>query len=171
MAENNGPDFLPNFLNDYHALRAANDALREQGIHWLVDSLSRLCADTNRARFARAGDQATEIRTGLRPCEFRVENATMVGEALGLRSGMNTLLIETGWPREPKHGFVSGGGLARGRVRMSPNPTIDANLIAEIILKKDPAGQPVWYVVSGSRVPEPVSAATLQNWFALLLRD
>lgn len=159
----------PDYLKEYLALRAANDELREQGKKWLFDAMATLCATANR-NFGQQPDQPM-IQTGYQPREFQTGNSTMIGEAMGLRYRMNTLLIEAGWPREPKHGHVPGQGLARGQIRLSRNPGIDANLIAELILKADDKRNADWYLISGLRLAGKISRDQLSAWFELLFTE
>jgi hypothetical protein len=97
-------------LVEYLRLRASNDQARMTGVGWLFETFTQLAGEANRAG---AGVQVSR-EAGHR---FAVGGATMVGTLLTLKSGVRQLLIEAGWPRAPGDGFVSGNGLACGRIR------------------------------------------------------
>ena len=97
-------------LVEYLRLRASNDQARSTGVGWLFETFTLLAGEANRAG---AGVQVSR-EAGHR---FAVGGATMVGTLLTLKSGVRQLLIEAGWPRAPGDGFVSGNGLACGRIR------------------------------------------------------
>lgn len=159
----------PDYLSEYLKLKEANDQLREQGRKWLFDLLNHLCAETNR----ELGNQLSQpmIQIGYQERQFKTGSSTMVGDAMGLRYRMNTLLIEVGWPRLPEHGFVSNQGLARARVSLSPNPTIDANLIDELILKQRKDGESEWSVIQGGQPGEVMTETKLRGYLQNLLAD
>jgi hypothetical protein len=118
---------------DYLALRNSNDLLRQTGVSWLITTFNTLAADANRrgASIQTARDDAHR---------FRVGNSTMVGQLLTLSFGVRNLFIEAGWPRLPHHGFVKGGGLARGNIRHLGMKSADLGLI----LLRHANGNPVW---------------------------
>ena len=93
----------------------------------------------------------------------------MVGDAMALRHQMNTLLVEVGWPRLPEHGFVAHQGLARARISLSPNPTIDANLIDELMLKQHGEREVTWAVLTSNQPGETVTETKLRAYLHLLL--
>ena len=95
----------------------------------------------------------------------------MVGERYGARHRGRTLLVEVGWPREPQHGYVPDGGLARGRVGLSQNIMLEPQLIADLILKKVGTTEPQWSVITNKRIGEPVTESLLRSYFNLLLVD
>ncbi|HZS03876.1 MAG TPA: hypothetical protein VFD58_03495 [Blastocatellia bacterium] len=157
------------YLDEYLKLKAANDQLRERGRQWLFDSFGNLCAEANRKSGEQPGQQV--IQVGYQERQFKAGSSTMVGEAMGVRYRMNTLLIEVGWPRLPEHGFITMQGLARGRVSLSPNPTIDANLISELILKRRGADDVSWYVIANEKPGEVLTEQLLRGYLNLLLAD
>lgn len=158
----------PDYLADYLRLKEANDQLRERAKQWLFETLGRLIAETNRS-FSDQPGQAM-IQVGFQPREFKADRATMVGEAMAARYRMNTLLVEVGWPRLPEHGFLTSQGLARGRISLSPNPTIDASLIDELILK--PRGsEAAWHIISDKQVGALVTEEYLRDCLNRLLAD
>lgn len=154
---------------EYLALRAANDQLRERGRQWLWETLNRLSAEINR-ELAQQGN-AAPLQLGRQDWEFKVETATMVGERIGLRHQYRTLLFEIGWPREPQHGFISDGGLARARVSFSQNTMIEAQPIAELILKKQNSGEPVWLLIANKKLGDLITESRLRAFLNLVLAD
>src|SRR6185503_21326288 len=74
---------------------------------------------------------------------FKVGNASMVGSLLSLGSGVRKVLVEIGWPRTPRDGFIRGGGLACGNIRhVGIKPANE-----ELRLIMNSAGTPVWIVL------------------------
>src|SRR5438034_3876183 len=122
------------YAADYLSLKAANDQLRERGKQWLLETLSNFCAEINRQLTAQPSQPALQV--GRQQWEFKVGNSLMVGERLGVRYRSGTLIIEVGWPREPKHGHVPDQGLARGRISL-----IEAKATDELILKHQGSGE------------------------------
>lgn len=164
------------YAADYLALKAANDQLRERGKQWLWDSLNRLCDEFNQ-RLSAQGASQTElagvpsILSGLQPdWQFKVENAVMVGERYGARFRYRTLTVEAGWPRLPEHGYITDGGLARGRIGLSQNTMIEPQPIAELILKKV-GGEPVWFVFKNKQLGERITEAQLQENLNQIMAD
>ncbi len=159
----------PDYAADYLKLKEANDQLRDRAKQWLFETLGRLIAEANRHFSAQPGQMM--IQTGTQPREFRAGTATMVGEAMAARYRMNTLLVEIGWPRLPQHGFISGQGLARGRVSLSPNPTLDALLLDDLLLKSAGAGQSEWYVTRDGKAGDVITEVKLREYLQRLLAD
>jgi hypothetical protein len=158
----------PDYLTDYLRLKEANNQLREGAKQWLFETLGRLIAEINRS-FSDQPGQAM-IQVGVQTREFKADRATMVGEAMAARYRMNTLLVEVGWPRRPEHGFLTSQGLARGRISLSPNPTIDANLIDELILKQT-AGEVNWFVIRDGTFGEVVTETKLRDYLRRVMAD
>lgn len=95
---------------EYLRLRASNDLARNAGIDWLLSTFTTLAGVANR-------NGASVQLTRLDAHRFPVGSATMVGTLLTLRAGVRQLLIEAGWPRAPRDGFVRGNGLACGNIK------------------------------------------------------
>lgn len=155
-------DNSQDFTSEYLALKAANDQLRVRGVQWLWESLELLSAGVNR-------ELVSQVQIGRQEWQFKVENSVMVGERFGLRHGHLTLTVEAGWPREPQHGFVPDGGLARGRIGLSRNIMLDAQIIAELILKRQGRSEPVWRLISNNKLGEPVTESHLRRYLEMIL--
>lgn len=161
-------------------LKAANEALREQGKEWLLTTLETIAEEFNHQPTPPPASPETPAETPTEPMlqvggqdwQFEVEKNVMVGERLGLRHRGQTLLVEVGWPRTQEHGIVPDMGLARARVSLSPNVMIDAILLDELTLRreKDGAGV-VWYVLAERTLKERVTEETLRAYLQRALAE
>jgi len=151
-------------------LKAANDNLRERGRQSLTESIERLAAEMAAELGVPVNDPAVQgsLLIARQDWQFEVKRQTMVGERLGVRLRERTLVIETGWPRLPEHGYVPNQGLARGRVSFSPNVMIDPLLIDELILKRQPNSDPVWHVIANEKLGEALTEAKLREYLQRL---
>ena len=145
---------------DYLALRNSNDLLRQTGVNWLIDTFNVLAATANRngASIQTSSDDTHR---------FAIGNSTMVGRLLTLRFGVRALFVEAGWPRVPHHGFVKGGGLARGKIRHFGMKSSDLDLI----LVRLSNGNPVWMVERGTRHREQLHESSAQTQLRILLNE
>ena len=162
------------YAAEYLALKAANDQLRERGKQWLFDCLNQICEEVNQTLLAQGNQQqgAASILSGVQPgWQFKVENAVMIGERFGARFRHRTLTVEIGWPRLPEHGFITDGGLARGRLGLSQNTMIEPQLMAELILKKAGNGEPMWFVIKNKTLGEQITEVRLKEHLNYLLTD
>ncbi|MBO0799273.1 MAG: hypothetical protein J2P31_10685 [Blastocatellia bacterium] len=155
------------FTEDYLALKAENDRLREDGKRWLMNTLDLLCAEINNRSTGKEGAAVLEV--GRQEWQFKVGNSLMIGERFGARHLTRTLVVEAGWPRTGDHGFVPDGGLARARVGLSQNIMLEALTIADLILKREGKNAPFWYIISNSQIGERVSEIKLRSYLSLLL--
>lgn len=120
----------------YLALRSSNDLIRTIAGDWLLKLFTTAAGEANRAGAAIQFSTDDAHR-------FKVGNASMVGPRLSLASGVRRLLVEVGWPRTPRDGFIRGGGLACGHIKhVGIKP---ANEELRLIL--DAAGTPSWIVI------------------------
>jgi hypothetical protein len=67
----------------------------------------------------------------------------MVGTLLTFRAGVRQLLIEAGWPRTPRDGFVRGGGLASAHIKHFGLRGADE----ELLLVRQGSAAPQWVVL------------------------
>src|SRR5262245_38532645 len=153
---------------EYLALKAANDELRERGKQWLWNALDVICSEISRDLSARNNPP---LQVGRQEWQFTVEDSTMVGERYGARFREKTLLVEAGWPREPKHRFVPGRGLARARICFSQNVMLEAQIVAEMILKRQSDGDVVWKLIAVEKLGVEVTESHLREYFDLILKD
>lgn len=125
---------------DYLALRNSNDLIRRIAGDWLLTMFTTVAGEANRAGAAIQISTEDSHR-------FKVGNASMVGSLLSLGSGVRKVLVEIGWPRTPRDGFIRGGGLACGNIRhVGIKP---ANEELRLIL--DASGTPTWIVMKEHR--------------------
>jgi hypothetical protein len=101
---------------------------------------------------------------------FKVGHASMVGRRLTLGCGVRMLLVEIGWPRTPRDGFIRGGGLACGNINhVGIKPANE-----ELRLVLDTSGTPSWIVMDkhGSQVEaRELHEANVKDHLAILLND
>jgi hypothetical protein len=163
----NNPD-NKDIAAEYLALKAANDELRERGKKWLWNALDVICSEISRDLSARNNPP---LQVGRQEWQFKVEDSTMVGERFGARFREKTLLVEAGWPREPQHRFVPGRGLARARLGFSQNVMLEAQIVAEMILKRRDNGDLVWNFITDKKLGVEVTESQLREYFDLILAD
>lgn len=156
------------FAAEYLTLKEANDQLRESGRQWLWNALDAVCAEISRELSAK-NDQPLQV--GRQQWQFKVENSTMVGERFGVRYREKTLVVEVGWPREPQHGFVPDRGLARARIGLSQNVMLEAQIVSELIFKRQGDGDPAWRFIKNKQIGERVTEPRLRSYLNLLLAD
>ena len=123
-------------LVEYLRLRTSNDKARATGLEWLFETFTAVAGEANRSG---AGVSISK-REGHR---FEVGNATMVGRLLTFKSGVRQLMIEAGWPRAPRDGFVPGNGLALAQIRHFGIKSANE----ELLLVRSPKGTPQWLVL------------------------
>ncbi|MGB9180666.1 MAG: hypothetical protein WCB68_15655 [Pyrinomonadaceae bacterium] len=119
---------------EYLALRASNDQARTTATQWLFATFTALAGEANRAGASVSITKEDAHR-------FRVGHATMVGTLLTFRSGVRALLIEAGWPRTPRDGFVRGGGLACANIKHLGMRAADEELL---LVRSPQTGAPQW---------------------------
>lgn len=145
-------------IAEYVMLRKENDLLRRTAVEWLVTTLTGLAARANRAGAAIQIEQKDTHR-------FRVRNATMVGSQLTLRSGVRALMIETGWPRTPRDGFVRGGGLACANLKHFGRQRANA----ELMLVRSQKDAPEWFVIDETGERSPFTKGQIRQHFSIFL--
>jgi len=147
-------------IAEYVALRKRNDLLRRTAVEWLVTTVTSLAAKANRGGAAIQIEQDDAHR-------FRVGHATMVGSRVTLRNGVRALTVETGWPRTPRDGFVSGGGLACANLKHFGRPRANA----ELMLLRSSRDTPQWIILERTGDRSPLTEAQLRAHFSLLMAE
>ena len=123
-------------IAEYLALRSSNDLIRKIAADWLLSMFTTAAGEAN--RLGAAIQISTEAAH-----RFKVGNASMVGSRLSFGSGVRKLLVEIGWPRTPRDGFIRGGGLACGNIKhVGIKPANE-----ELRLVLDATGTPSWLVM------------------------
>ncbi len=144
----------------YLALRKSNDLLRKIGIEWLISTFETLAGEANR----RGGSIQIAREIDHR---FQVGNSTMVGSLLTLTVRVRKLLIEAGWPRAPRDGFIRGGGLACANIKHLGIKLAND----ELLLVQSPQGIPRWVVrdIRGRHLE--VHESNLRRHISILLSE
>jgi hypothetical protein len=147
-------------LTEYLSLRNANDLKRKIGKDWLLDTFANLAAEANAA--GAAIQIALEDKHS-----FKVGAASMVGSSVSLGKGVRMLLVEVGWPRIPRDGFIRGGGLALAGIRHFGIKA--ANQTLRLLLNPD--GSPCWVVEGKFEGHSEIHEADLRKHITVLLDD
>ncbi len=147
-------------ISEYLALRSSNDLIRKTASKWLLGIFSKAAGEANRA--------GASIKISTEDAHrFKVGNASMVGSRLSLGSGVRRLLVEVGWPRLPRDGFIRGGGLACSNIKhLGIKP---ANEELRLILSSH--GVPRWVVQGKHGRPIELHESNVRNHIAILLDD
>jgi hypothetical protein len=147
-------------IAEYLALRSSNDLIRKIAGDWLLAMFTSAAGEANRA------GAAIQISTD-EAHRFKVGNAGMVGSRLSLVLGVRKLLVEVGWPRTPRDGFIQGGGLARGHIKhVGIQPANE-----ELRLVLNPEGTPSWMVQMRHGEPREFHEINVKDHVAILLND
>ncbi|MEO7971183.1 MAG: hypothetical protein ABI698_07785 [bacterium] len=144
-------------ISEYLALRRSNDALRQTACNWLLETFRNLAGEMNRAGASLQISTDDNYR-------FTVGNAALTGKLLKLENGIRQLLVEVGWPRVPRDGFIRGGGIALGRLRHIGIKSASD----QIRLVTSPEGSPRWIVENKSAHAE-IREAHIRGHIAVLL--
>jgi hypothetical protein len=147
-------------IADYLNLRRRNDLLRRTATEWFINVFVVMAGEANRHG---AGIQIEQHEEN----QFRRGNATMVGHRITLRRGVRALTIETGWPRTPKHGIVSGGGLACANIKHFGRSRSNA----ELLLSHAKNGGPCWLMTDRLGNSLALTEENLRAQFRKLLSD
>lgn len=141
-------------LAEYLRLKATNDAIREVGVRWLLDSMVEIASDAMR-------DHKTLSVIRETPYSFARGTSNMVGSCLTFRHGVRCLTLEAGWARSPSDGVMRHAALAVARVTHfgMPRETSEYRL-----LRADPL--PLWSDERG----QTIDTAELRRHFELFLK-
>ena len=91
----------------------------------------------------------------------------MVGSSVSLKKGVRKVLVEAGWPRVPRDGFIRGGGLAVGTIQHLGMKRANEDL--RLLL--DPDGTPLWVIEHKNQGHLEVRESNLRSHIAILLTD
>jgi hypothetical protein len=150
-------------IAEYLALRSSNDLIRKIASDWLLGLFAASAGQANRK------GAAIQISTD-DGHYFKVGNATMRGTRISLGSGVRTLVIEVGWPRTPRDGFIRGGGLACANIKHVGIKAANE----ELRLAVDKTGTPRWIMIgkhSSQSEPREFHEANVGQHLSLLLDD
>ena len=147
-------------IAEYLALRNSNDLMRRIARDWLLTMFVSAAGEANRA------GAAIQISTE-EAHRFKVGNAGMVGTRLSLEQGVRRLLVEVGWPRTPRDGFIRGGGLACGNIKhLGIKPANE-----ELRLVLNAKGTPNWMEQLRQGRPRELHETDVKDHLAILLND
>jgi hypothetical protein len=147
-------------IAEYLALRSSNDLIRSIARGWLLTLFASAAGKANRA------GAAIQISTD-DAHRFKVGNAGMVGSRLSLERGVRMLLVEVGWPRTPRDGFIRGGGLACANIKHLGIQLANEEL--RLILNSN--GTPSWMVQVKQGSPRELHETDVKVHLAILLND
>lgn len=154
-AQNSGRQDIVEYLR----LKAANDAIRAEGVKWLFDSLIEIAANVNRNNAAITLERRE-------PASFARGSSNMVGSQLNLRLGVRCLTIEAGWTRTPADGIMRGGTLAAARIVHFGMHKANADLSLAY------AGElPVWHLEDEDGNRRPFRLPDLLGHFQIFLGE
>ncbi len=140
-------------IADYLKLKATNDAVRQVGVGWLIDSLIEIAGPA-----LRDHPKLTVERE--EPHRFARGNSMMVGSLIVVRQGVRCMTVEAGWARTPADGIMLRGALAFARITHFGMPKAGAEFRLCI------AGKiPCWTDDSGS----VIDTSEIQRHFDLFL--
>lgn len=142
---------------DYLELRAQNDAIREVGIRWLIESLIAISAASNR------GTASVEIFRE-DPHRFEIFKATMAGTRVKFQQGVRCLSVEAGWTRTPGDGFMRGGTLAAARIKHLGMPKMGVEL--GLLMQGD---EPLWHEFVEGKHGQAFTLQHLNSHFSTFL--
>ncbi|HUS10420.1 MAG TPA: hypothetical protein VMZ30_08125 [Pyrinomonadaceae bacterium] len=154
-------------IAEYLALRSSNDLIRNISNDWLLNLFAAAAGAANRAGAAIQISREDSYR-------FKIGNATMLGTRISLHRGVRVLVIEVGWPRTPRDGFIRGGGLACANIKHVGIKAANE----ELRLAVDDAGTPKWIITepaTGKHQPprgtRDLHEANVRQHLSLLLDD
>jgi hypothetical protein len=141
----------------YLRLKAANDAIRAEGVNWLCGSVIELAAEANRRHPAIAIERRE-------PNVYRRGNSNMVGSLIQVRLGVRCLTLEAGWTRTPSDGIMRGGILAAARISHFGMSKANADL--SLAYSGD---LPLWFIDEEGQSRRPFRIRDLNEHFMILM--
>ena len=147
-------------ISEYLALRSANDRIRRMAQDWLLAEFEKVAEAANLKAMVIQIVKDEDHR-------FKVGTTTMAGKRLSLGKGVRRLVVEVGWPRTPRDGFLRGGGLACAHIKHRGVKSANEQLR----LFMSPDGPPRWITHKGGELHEAFHAANVRDHISLLLDD
>src|SRR5215211_4065358 len=90
---------------DFIAVKAANDAIRETSVRWLLDTMRQAAEHANLKGVGIIIESDDAHR-------FSTDKMQLGGKLLRFRQGVRCMTVEAGWTRTPNDGFMRGNALA-----------------------------------------------------------
>jgi hypothetical protein len=147
-------------ISEYLKLRSANDAIRKVAANWLFQTFETLTDEANLAGAGIHMSRDDEHR-------FKVGSASMTGRSLNLSKGVRQVIVEAGWPRTPRDGFLRGGGLARANIKHRGIRSASEQL--RLVIEAD--GPPRWIRQRSSEPHPEIHEADIRTHISILLDD
>ena len=142
---------------DYLELRARNDAIREIGVRWLIETLIAISAGSYRV------SASIEIIRD-EPHRFDMFKATMAGTRVIFQQGVRCLTVEAGWTRTPGDGFMRNGVLAAARLKHLGMSKMDVEL--GLLMHGE---EPLWYEFAEGKREQAIALEDLNLHFNTFL--
>ena len=144
-------------LAEYFTLRATNDAVREQGVAWLYDSISEIVAAFN----SRGAGIVLDRSDGHR---FRFGESMLTGSSVSLKKGLRSLTVEAGWTQSTGDGIMRGGALVCAKITHFGFVKQNEELL---LLKVE--GVPQWFSRTGERELVSFNIKSFKRHFEVFL--
>jgi hypothetical protein len=123
-------------IADFLSLKASNDAIRDESIKWLLETVMEIV-------FAFNNHGARIKITQKEKHSFKFGYANLRGSLLKLQQGVRCLDFEAGWTRTPDDGFMRGGALACAKITHFGFPKSNEELV---LLKFE--NKPQWFTIA-----------------------
>ncbi len=144
-------------IADYLTLKASNDALREEAVKWLFDTILDIVRAFNNHGAKIRIDESNGHK-------FKYGSARLSGKKLELRQGVRCLTVEAGWTRLPGDGVMRSGALAFSRISHFGFRKETEELE---LLKFE--GKPQWFGVRGEKLRESFNVSSLKRHFEVFM--
>lgn len=146
-------------IAEYLRLKAANDAIRAEGVNWLFASLDEIVSASGPATIGLVTERG-------HPHSFSRGNSNMVGSVVRVHRGVRCLSVEAGWTRTPADGIMLRGALAAARITHFGIPNANADLVLAY------AGElPLWHFEDEDGMRSPFRVSDLYGHFRLFVGE
>ena len=146
-------------IADYLTLKANNDAIREESIKWLLDTIMDIVFAFNR--------HGAKIKIEQKPKhQFKFGNSRLTGSVLYLRQGVRCLSAEAGWTQGPGDGVMRYGALACAKIEHFGFKKENEDLV---LLRFD--DKPTWFSVDDERHRVSFNIQSLRRHFEVFLGE
>lgn len=146
-------------IAEYLRLKAANDAIRSEGVKWLFESMAEIVN-------AAAAENPELTTEHIHPHNFLRGNSNMVGSLIRVRRGVRCLTLEAGWTRTPTDGIMLGGALAAARITHFGMRRSDAELSLAYA-----GALPLWHFEDENGKRSPFRVSDLYGHFQVFMGD
>lgn len=144
-------------LADYLSLRASNDAVREEGVKWLFDTVSEIVGAFNRHGAGIQIEQAENQK-------FICCGSNLSGSMLRFRLGLRRLTLDAGWTKSTTDGIMRSGALVCAKISHFGLGKQNEELV---LLRFEEV--PQWFSVAGDRHRVSFNVQSLKRHFEVFL--